>query len=72
MGSPDPDPDSQSGSGFRRAKKTQEIAIFLSKKDINKLSSVFFSQFLAIKTLDPDSLEMLDPDTDSINSDPQH
>jgi hypothetical protein len=40
------------------------------------MSSVFVSHFLVIKTLDPypdpDSLEMLDPDPDSMNPDPQH
>jgi hypothetical protein len=40
-------------------------------------SAVFFLQFLVIKTLDPDPkpdpelLEMLDPDPDLINLDPQ-
>ncbi len=29
-------------------------------------------QFLVIKTLDPDSLEMLDPDPSSVNPDLQH
>ncbi len=49
---------------------------FLIKKE-KKISDVFFLQFLVIKTLDPDSLEMLDPDPypnpDSMNPpDPQH
>jgi hypothetical protein len=41
----------------------------LIQKNILNISAVFFSSFLAIKTLDldPDSLEMLDPD-DSMNS----
>jgi hypothetical protein len=47
------------------------MAIFEKKK--KKISCIFF-QFLAIKTLDPDSLEMLDPDPyrdpDSMNPDP--
>ncbi len=30
-----------------------------------------FFEFLIIKTLDPDSLEMLDTHPDSMNSDPQ-
>jgi hypothetical protein len=46
----------------------------LIKKRFKKLSALFFSQFLVINTLDPDpdSHEMLNPDTDSINPDPQH
>jgi hypothetical protein len=43
---------------------------FLSKKD-NKNCSCFFLHFLVIKTLDLDSLEMLDPDPDSVNPDSQ-
>jgi hypothetical protein len=47
------------------------IAIFDRKKD--KFSSqLYFVHFLVIKTLDPDSLEMLDSDPDSMNPDPQH
>jgi hypothetical protein len=45
---------------------------FLIKKDIKK--NIFqFLQFLVIKTLDPDSTEMLDPDSDpdSMHPDPQ-
>jgi hypothetical protein len=38
-------------------------------KKRKKISAVFFSQLLVIKTPDPDSVEMLDPD--SMNPDPQ-
>jgi hypothetical protein len=45
---------------------------FLVNKDKQKK---FLLKFLVIKTLDPDSLEMLDtdkyPDPDSLNPDPQ-
>ncbi len=36
-----------------------------------KILAVFF-QYLVIKTLDPDSLEMLDPDPGTMNLDPQY
>jgi hypothetical protein len=48
------------------------MAVFDLQK---KISTVFFSQFLAIKTLNPDpyrlpiSTEMLDPDPHSVNLD---
>ncbi len=46
---------------------------FLIKKDI--FSCCYFFQFLVIKTLDedldPDSLDLLDPDPESMNPDPQ-
>ncbi len=41
----------------------------LNCKNKKKNSAVFFSQLLVIKTPDPDSVEMLDPD--SINPNPQ-
>jgi hypothetical protein len=47
---------------------------FLIKKRNKKISAeIIFLQFLVIKTLHPDSLEMLDPDSypDSINPDLQ-
>ncbi len=41
-------------------------------KEIKKISAVLcFFSFLVIKILDPDSLEMLDPDPDAMNPDPQ-
>ncbi len=47
---------------------------FFINKGEKEMSAVFFLQLLIIKTLDPypDSLEMLDPDPDSMNPDPQH
>jgi hypothetical protein len=47
---------------------------FLIRKRSLKNFKLCFSQFLAIKTLHPDSIEMLDPDLDpdSMNLDPQH
>ncbi len=48
------------------------------KKDILKFQLYFFLDFLVIKTMDsdpepnPDSLEILDPDSESMNPDPQH
>jgi hypothetical protein len=51
----------------------KKIAIFDQKRYFFQL--IFF-QFLVIKTLDqdldPDSLEQLDPDPESMNPDPQH
>jgi hypothetical protein len=47
----------------------------LIKKRYKKNAQLFFSfSILVIKTLDldPDSVEMLDPDRDSMNPDPQH
>jgi hypothetical protein len=40
---------------------------FLIKKRFKKSFKLYFFQFLTIKTLKPDSLEMLDPDPDSMN-----
>jgi hypothetical protein len=44
------------------------------QKSFAIFSAVFFLHFLVIKTLDPDldSHQMLDPDPDSMNPDPQH
>jgi len=44
------------------------IAIFERKK----IQLNFFPYFLVIKALDPNLLEMLDPDPDSMNPNPQH
>ncbi len=48
------------------------IASFDQKKKKKIFRCIFFLTFFVIKTLDPDpdSLEMLDPD--SVNTDPQH
>ncbi len=53
------------------------LQFFLSKKDIKKFSTVFFffsfghqNPGFGLDT-DPDSLEMLDPDLDSMSPDPQ-
>ncbi len=44
---------------------------FFSQKKKKKFSCFFFLQLLVIKTVDPDSLEMLDPDPYP-DPDPQH
>jgi hypothetical protein len=44
----------------------------VDQKEINFFSQLYFFKFLVIKILYPDSLEILDPDPDSINLDPQH
>ncbi len=51
----------------------KKIAIFDHKKIFKNIQLYIFLQFLVIKTLipDPDSLEMLDPETDSLNPDLQ-
>ncbi len=49
---------------------------FSIRKRYKKISVVFCFHFLVIKTLDPDpepdSLELLGPDPDLMNPDPQH
>jgi hypothetical protein len=49
------------------------VQIF-DKKKIIIFAAVFFSSFFGHQSLDPDrdSLEMLDPVSDSMNPDPQH
>jgi hypothetical protein len=79
---PYPDPDSQSGKCWIYSLLRAEglscsldvlygglgIAIFERKK----IQLNFFPYFLVIKALDPNLLEMLDPDPDSMNPNPQH
>jgi hypothetical protein len=46
----------------------------LIKKRYKNFSAAFFSSILGHETLDlyPESLEMVDPDPDSMNPDPQY
>jgi hypothetical protein len=48
------------------------LRISFDQKEILKNFQLYFYQLLVIKTLDPDSLEMMDPDPDSMNPDPQN
>jgi hypothetical protein len=48
------------------------LQILVKKKICKQILLYFFLNFLVNKTKEPDSFEMLDPDPDSLNPDPQH
>ncbi len=48
------------------------LYFFEGYKDFKKIVSCIFSEIFGQQNPDTDSLEMLDPDSDSMNPDPQH